>query len=451
VFQRLARPANGGATPWLHAAALLALTLAAWHRVLRGTFQFDDFSAVLAAPAGGRCRIRPLLAWIWQWDLAVHGENASRFLAENLALHCLTVLVVYLLARRLLSPLGGFLAATTFALQPAHAEVVAYVSGRSTGLMSLLLLAALLAWATASDWRSAAARGWATGLALLLFISAALVKEVALVFPLLLLLWGTVGERRPGLGRRLAPFAAVALALAIGLSAIPRYRTLAAWSLEERSPLQALAVNASALPFQLSLWVRPDALSIEHALDSSVVPLTLALVILGALTAAAWLCRRRAPLVTLALVWVAAALLPTQSLVAKADVVTEKPLYLAWVGVAFLVGGTLAGAFERRERSPWSQPVLVAAVIVLAVVAASEVDERVAMWNDPVALWADATRKAPRSSRAWNNLGNALRMEDPQRALLAVRHSLALDPSNHRALANLINLEALCPSGCAVR
>ena len=225
--QRLTPPDRSWNSRWLHAAALLGLTLAAWHRVLWGTFQFDDFAAVLSAPTGLAWRIRPLLAWIWQRDLEIHGENASGFLAENLALHCLTVLVVYRLARRLLSPLGAFLAGAAFALQPAHTEVVAYVSGRSTGLMSFLLLASLLVWASASEWQRPVARGLGMGLALLLFVSAVLVKEVALVFPLLLLVWGTLGERRPHLARRIAPVAGVAMVLAIGLAAIPRYRALA--------------------------------------------------------------------------------------------------------------------------------------------------------------------------------------------------------------------------------
>jgi hypothetical protein len=437
-------------SPWLHAAALLALTVAAWRAVPGGTFQFDDQGSILSAPDGLAWRIRPLLVLSWRWDRLVHGENAAGFLAENLALHCLTVLVVYRLARRVLSATGAFLAGVAFALQPAHAEVVAYVSGRSTGLMTLLLLLALLVWSAADAGQTRAARAGGLGLALLLSVAAVLVKEVALVFPLFLLAWGTLGERRPRLARRILPFAGVALLLAAALAAIPRYRALAAWSFAERPPLESVAVNASALPFQLSLWFRPGALSVEHPLEASALPLGVALGILGALAGVAWICRRRAPPVTLALAWVAVALLPTQSFVAKADVVTEKPLYLAWVGVALLIGGGSATAFGWLERVAWARPALAGAGACLAVLAGAAVQRRVATWNDPVALWADATRKAPRSSRAWNNLGNALRVDDPRQALLAVRHSLALDPSNHHALSNLINLEALCPSGCIV-
>jgi Flp pilus assembly protein TadD len=113
-----------------------------------------------------------------------------------------------------------------------------------------------------------------------------------------------------------------------------------------------------------------------------------------------------------------------------------------------LIGAALATAFHRLE--PW-RPVraaLALAVLGISLAAAAAVHQRVETWSDPVRLWTDATRKAPSSSRAWNNLGNALRTRAPGEALVAVRRSLALDPSNTHALANLFNLEALCPFDC---
>ena len=432
------------------AAGLLALSLAAWHGVPGGTFQFDDLGAVLSAPAGLAGRIRPLLALTFQADLALHGPRPAGFLAENLVLHCLSVLLVHALARRVLSPLGAFLAAATFALQPSHAEVVAYVSGRSTGLMALLLLAALWAFLRAGESPTPAARRAWLAACLGLFAAASGVKEVALVFPLLVLVWGTLGRREPDLVRRVLPLAAAAGVLALGLWSIPRYRELAGWSFARHPAPEAMALNLSALPVQLSLWLRPGALSVEHPLDEAALPLGPALVFLGAMGAGAFLVRRRAPRVALAVAWAFAALLPTQSLLAKADVVTEKPLYLAWFGAALLAGEALAGAAARVGASRPTRLVLVLGLGGAAWLAGRAVQERVHVWSDPVLLWTDATRKAPGSSRAWNNLGNALRTRAPDRALLAVRRSLDLDPSNRRALANRDTLEALCPAGCAV-
>jgi len=180
----------------VHVTALMLLTLGAWHTVLGGTFQFDDFSSALWASPQPEWRIRPLLALTFAADRALYGRNAAGFLAGNLLLHCLTVLAVYALGKRILHPVGALLAALVYALQPAHAEVVAYVSGRSTGLMSLLLLSALWMWTSARDSTSSAGRRWRTAAALALFAGAVFVKEVALVFPVLVFVWEIFAERR---------------------------------------------------------------------------------------------------------------------------------------------------------------------------------------------------------------------------------------------------------------
>jgi protein O-mannosyl-transferase len=486
---------------WGSALGLLALTLLAWGGVPGGAFQFDDRASALVHAAPG-VRIRPLLALTWAADQALHGERAAGWLAENLVLHCLTVLVVLALGWRLLSPLGAFLGAAAFALQPAHAEVVAYVSGRSTGLMTLLLLGGLWMWRpSGSPWRLAGAGA--------LFAAAVATKEVALIFPALLLLWalarGAQGVRRfvpegvadppgelpsrpgppaprgisphgirpRGIGRlvpgpaasplpevlgvsdvswrlplwRLIPFLGLAGVLGVAVAAVPRYRELAAWSLAERGPLQSLALGVAVLPEELSLWFRPWALSVEHSVNPG-RPLLPGLVLLVFLLGAALVCRRRLPGGTLTVAWVLTALLPTHSVIARADVLTEKPLYVAWVGPALFLGGGLAWVWSRLALQPVRRWAAAAVLGGLAVFATAEIHERVMVWRSPQSLWADAVRKAPRSSRAWNNLASALRTDSLEDALRAARRSVELDPSNPVALANLANLEVLCPRGC---
>src|SRR5262245_46418055 len=87
---------------------LILLTVGAWYAVVFGTFQYDDFSSALWASDGSVWRIRPLLALTFAADRAWYGRNAAGFLAENFAIHCVTVLVVYALARRVVTPAGAF-------------------------------------------------------------------------------------------------------------------------------------------------------------------------------------------------------------------------------------------------------------------------------------------------------------------------------------------------------
>jgi len=432
--------------PWPAAFVLLALSLAAWAPGLGGEFQYDDLSNIVLDPATSnldalRERLangfRPLLRLSYVADHALWGFAPAGFLATNLLLHAGTVLTVWALARhRLTDERAAFIAALAFALQPAHAAVVASASGRSTGLSTLLLALALLA-----HLRAGAARVQAAGhglpwraLSLLLFALAVAAKEVALVYPALLLLWVLTRGPRPELRSAALEAAPAGIAAAL-LGALllmfgTRLREISAYSLALATPFEALRTHAAALPCSLSLWLRPWALGIEHEAlpPSAALPGGLAL---AAIVAAALACRRRAPVATLALLWPLAMLLPTHTILARLDPVVEKALYSAWIGPSLGLGALAGWLLARRSSrpSPWAGAALagVAAALVLCCA------WRAARWADPAALWQEATRRAPDSPRAWRNRAlaefGAGRLEEAQHS---IEHAMALDPTSSR-------------------
>jgi len=438
-------------------AGVLLITLAAWHGVLRGTFQYDDFLNVVRDPATTdpsefwsriATGFRPLLRASYFLDQRIWGMQAPGFLATNLALHLFTVSMVFALARyRLGSYLPAAAAAAIFAVQPAHAEVIAYVSGRSSGLTAALLLLGLLLYERAvrntsrqykdqesvihpiqsPSVRESGSGGWRIA-AFAVWICALLVKETALVFPLLLVVWEITRPRPiPGIAKRLLPFLMAVPVIAIGLFAAPRMRELLAFSLSLRTPLESLWWNAVALPETMSLWVRPWTLSIEHASPtwSALRAAAGGIFILG-LGAFAVIYRRRAPHVAFAVLFALTALLPTYSVVAKLDPVTEKPLYLAWVGVAMLLGALTA----RHARNPVVLTLLAAAILGGTILSA----KRVTVWQNPVVLWSEAVTSAPESARAWNNLGMArFTAGDLDEADRAFARALEIDPNHSQA------------------
>ena len=119
-------------------------------------------------------------------------------------------------------------------------------------------------------------------------------------------------QRRPAGSRRRRGRAAL-----LGL-AFPRYRTLAGLVARSGSGRPAaLLQHLSALPAQLSLWVRPSALSLVHAPGDGWVPPLLGAALLAAGGAAAWRLRRRAPTFSFAVGWALLALVPTHTLLAR--------------------------------------------------------------------------------------------------------------------------------------
>ncbi len=430
---------------------VVAGTLIAWGGVPWGTFQFDDFLNVVRDPAtldpvafAERLPqgLRPLTRLSYFVDGQLYGLNAPGFLATNLLLHLLTVLLVLALARRRLSEIGACAAALFFALQPANAEVVAYVSGRSTGLMTPLLLGGLLL----HD------RGQRAG-ALALFALACLAKEVALVFPALLLVWElTRAVPRPGLWREPAIAAAVAVVTGALLFSLVNYQAMLGYSSALRPVPENLLANARAIPEMLSLWIRPWALSADHAFDAGghVGAAVAGLLLLAGLVTVAIALRRRIPLLAFAILWSLVALLPTNSLIAKIDLVTEKPLYLAWLGPALALGAAVSALLAAASNRAARRRVAGVAVAVLCMLAAASV-WRASLWRDPVRLWLDATTKAPECSRCWNNLGMArLVAKQDVEAVAAFERALRLDPANETARLNLHTALALCGRACLV-
>lgn len=433
-------------------ALVLAAALVAWAPALGGGFRYDDYGNVVRDPATRDAAtllarmpsgVRPLTRLSYFVDHARAGMSPRAFLATNLALHlAVSYLLFALAARRLGSLAAAALAGALFAVQPAHEAAVAYISGRSALLSTALLLAGLLVWDRGADRRPGAA--WA---AVALFALAALSRETALVFPLLVALWETTRpEAELPLRRRLAPLAlptAAALASLVLLFALSaRYRFLAATSLALHDPIPALAENLRALPVALSLWVRPWALAIEHPPPPAGALWTAGGAALAlTLGATAFAARRRAPELALAAGWVVVTLLPTHTLLARSEPVTERPLYLAWAGPALFLA-PLALAASRRRGSALPATVVIA-LVGLGVAAAHQ---RARLWTDEVALWREAVVRAPRSARAWNNLGAAcLAAREYPEAAVAYRAALDIDPSFASARAGLAGL-ALVPA-----
>ena len=432
---------------------LLAVTAAAWGGTLSGGFRFDDLPNLVHDPATSQAAVfwdrlawgvRPLLRGSYFLDHALWGMRPFGFLLTQLILHGLCVLGVHRLARTRLGEEPAALAAgLCFALQPAHAEAVAYVSGRSALLSTALLVAGLLAHERARR----GGRGWRAA-SIAAFVLACLARETALVFPLLLVLWEVTrpdaGGRPPELRRGRLPVLLATGATLLLLLSLRTYRDLFGFSWALRGPLDNLGLHLSALPGLLSLWLRPGALSPVHAAPAAGgLPIALGSALAAALLASALFLRRRAPVAALAAGWVLVALTPTHTIFSRLDILTERVLYLAWIGPCLLLG-RLAGCAWAAPR--WRRALLPTAAAVLGLAGWAAVN-RVRVWTDEVRLWTDTVAKAPRSSLAWNNLGAARRdAGDLPGAARDFRHALALDPANRTARFNLMTMEFTTPA-----
>jgi tetratricopeptide (TPR) repeat protein len=182
------------------------------------------------------------------------------------------------------------------------------------------------------------------------------------------------------------------------------------------------------------------ALPVNLDLDVDGALTLIVIVIVGGLALASV---RRFPLPAFAILWFFLWLAPTNSLLARLDLVNDRQLYVALAGPALLLAAAIRRLAKYQRRFAVVAFVLVLSLTGLATHLRNEV------YRDEVTFWRDVVGQSPHNARAFNNLGVALADQcDLARAEAAWLRALRLDPGYVRAAVNLRLLgEGLLPEG----
>jgi hypothetical protein len=396
-------------------ATALVIALLAWTPGLRGPYLFDDHATPVTDPASQslwawgqnlRATLRPVTKLTYALEAAagMTQEPAMRR-AVTLLFHAASALLLWILIGRLVPSIGSIGAAALAVIwfvHPVHADGVLLVSGRTTVLSNMFVIASLLALDESNRWLSA-----------LFFALACLARETALAA--LLPLGVLAAVRHQGRWRETsqeyAPvLGAAALAMA-WIATTPRYVALAEYSMAARPWLSSVIKQVSAVPVGLELLFSPRSLSIDYGIPLATKlgqPLFIAGVVMYVAAGAGivFFLRRR-PVVSIGLAIWLAALLPTQSFVPKLDALANRPLSLALAGL-LIVAAPAIGAVVARVR--WQ---LVAGVAAAALFTALAIQTagRALLFQSPIDLWQDAAAKSRVNERPHVNYALLLREE----------------------------------------
>jgi protein O-mannosyl-transferase len=442
-----------GSRRWWPAFLVVLLVCLAYANALQASFQFDDWDVIVRDPRVQNVQawwasmpgMRPLLKLSYALNHA-SGAGVVGFHAVNVAIHAGNGLLILFLVRRFAGQLGeppgaaGWLALATaliFVLHPVQTEAVTYASGRSTSLSALFALGSVAAWVKARAEPGHPVLLFAVSP--LLMLAGIATKEIAVIVPVVLLLWeATDVSRRFGwrgaLGRTGAHWLLVIGAMTIALL-LPAYRDFLTSSLATRSVTGNLVAQLDGIRYLTGQLLNIDRLNADPAL-----PATTGLGIEGALTLVGLVVAgglavtnvRRFPLPAFAVLWFLLWLAPTNSLLARLDLVNDRQLYVALAGPALLLAAAIRRLAARQLRFA-----LLAFVAVLGL-AGFATHLRNDVYRDEVMFWRDVVGQSPHNARAFNNLGIALAGQcDLRRARAAWVRALTLDPGYTRAAVNL--------------
>jgi protein O-mannosyl-transferase len=455
----VSQPTPRRAPLWLPSAALLLIAAAVYANSLANGFITDDKLQLLGNPLVTQLRnlpqvfgsgvwsflgyqgnyYRPVQFLLYAFLYWVFGPHAVGFHCIMLLLHAANTALVYAIARHLLSrsmPGAAWIAGALFAVHPIHTEAVDWIAALPDALLTTLILAGLLAFvrqnAQPNRWQPAAHCG--------LYLLALLTKETGIVLLPLYAGYATMVRTN----RRNAPLYA-------GMAAIfALYLALRVHALGGLAPAQQAFLQLSPAAFAMSAvviaagyfasLVWPADLNFFHIfhVTSQITPqLVLALVTLAAIAFAAFRLRRRQPMVSYSIFWIALTLTPALNLAGVGqNVFAERYLYLPSVGFVWLAG--LAWMRLRAESPPFAWPV--AAAILLAC--SAETMARNPDWKDDYTLLQVTLKQSPESGYLHNLMAGVWVERDQfRRALdeqtLAVRY----EPRSvvfHKNLGNIL-------------
>ncbi len=462
---------------------IVLISLAVYVGSLSGGFTYDDHHAIVQNPHlreasnipaffhrpdmfsvdPNNAMYRPLLLTTFAWDHHWHGLNATwGWHLTSLFLHVLTAVVLFGVLRRLSEKGAGefgwpFWGALLFAVHPIHSETVNYLSARSSLLATLCTLTAFYAYLRArSGGAPAVRRGWLVASAGA-FVAGLLAKEIAIVFPAILLVYegllhGAAVRRAPrAAATRYVPFVFLGVLYLAWRKVVLGTATVAVdlggqgdpFSGGGRGFLPNLFTQAEVFFLYLRLLVWPAGLSVDHAVpivEHMTDPLAwTALVAIATAVGALIFWRHRRPLFVFGMIWFGVALAPT-SLIPLNVVANEHRLYLPTVGLLIAAIGLSArsdfGVRRRFELLPRPAATVLGSLVV--AVLGVQTMRRTEDWRNELRLWERAVATDAGSFRAQLNFGNTLAQRgDFDAALEHYEAALAIHPRYEPARLNV--------------
>jgi protein O-mannosyl-transferase len=407
-----AAPSRWAAVPWwywLIGFGALFIVFAVYGPALHGPFVLDDLylpytdvNAPTLHFVQWLRNLRPLLMGSFWVDYQIGGSDPYSYHVSNVLLHFgVSVLVMLIVARLLLwAGVTGYkrqalavFSGALFLLHPLQTESVAYVASRSDVLSVLFYYAAFAVFLYSN--RDSLSLSRAIGI-VILFGAAAGTKEHTLTLPLLILMTDFYWHRG-GLRKNMALYGLLGVACAVGGVFVVRVLSsanTAGFGMKDLSPMAYFYTQCRVLLTYARMFILPYGQNLDPDIPVSQGLLdygaVFGLIVLLAVTLAAWIYRKRFPLASFGVFVFLLLIAPTSSVVPIRDVLAERRVYLPFVGLILIV-------VEFLRRMEYRQMMgTVAAILAVCTVLTYQRSE---VWSTSLALWKDTVEKSPRKMR----------------------------------------------------
>jgi len=483
-------------------ALILILSAVVYSNALWNPFHFDDAHHIqrnsyltdiknipsyfvdmrsFSAAEGHSGHYRPLLLASHALNYFAGGLDPFGYHVVNLLFHSGSAFLIFLIIVQLLKKEEGafFIAISAsifFAVNPFNAEVVNYISARSSVMCSFFYLLSFYCWVMhrenppLSPFNKGGLRGICYMASFISFLLAILTKEIAITLPVMIWLYDVYFVHVEVNGRMewlklqvrkiyvylpfvvfvVIPYFMIRSLVITGTTVLPEPD--GSYTIPIRGFIENLLTQPKVLLKYIQLFFLPFNLTVEHDITESHSILDLSVIIpagliLALVYLAVWLFRKNdntLMVISFFMAWFFVVQLPT-TIIPLYAILQENRGYLAVISLAVFFGIALykmtSVNFIRTKAGRYSPviPVVILALIVL-VYSAGTID-RNRVWADDVTLWSDAVSKSPQAPRAHHNLALAFNEAGHlDSAIEELRKVIELEPTLIMAYYNLGNI-----------
>lgn len=399
-------------------------------------FQRDIFHhGDMAGRASGESNFyRPLQMLVYTMDYIFGKLNVVPYHISSIIFHILVALALYGLAYLVFeNEIVPFVASILFVTHPIHTGVVAYISSLADSMVTFFMLLCLISYIKYSRGGKSA---FFYVLSLLSFLLALLCKELAVVFPLLLMAYDYIYKGRKGMSlKRHGPFLALDafyIFLRVTILHFPARNTTMLYDIFQRIPaiFQSLFDYIAKLLFPSDLhmeygFVLPSVADPRVAGGILIAMLLIWTIIISI---------KKAKAVSFALTWFLVLYLPISNIFRLNASFCEGWIYAPSLGLYMLTGWLLFKVYERRRFLKTFILSCLTAYVCLNVYLTIRQNQT---WSDAEEFYKRALNYNPASVIAHLNLGNIYYHKgNYDRAFLEYNKTIELNPEFAEAYNN---------------
>ena len=424
---------------------LLVLILFSYANTLNSPLNFDDHAVLQQIELSGLnayhqippIQYRHLFFLSFSLNHSQNGLELFAYHLVNITFHFLTSLVLLLIVFFTLDngtswqgkhALGiAGLTAILFTINPLNTETVTYISGRASGMAGFFYLLAMLSFIFGSLKKFSGKTIPFYAFALTAFTAALLSKETSITLPAVIILYDLCfmkNDRWVSFKSRLGFFyLPIALTLLVLLVSQPFLQQLIiTWA--RKFDLNYALAQAQIIGYAFKLCFFPINLIFDYDFTPNwfasgffkwlpvLIWITLVALILKNF-------KKLPPVISFSIFWFILTISITNSFLPRADLLSERNLYLPSIGPALLTSCAYYSFFIKHRSLYFRQGL--ALILLMVIIQSSLVIKRNATYQSNIDLWEDTLKKSPSDLKVLHNLSHYyLEKKDNEKALVTL-------------------------------